>query len=436
MAITSYPFDAQVVTETQYSQMFREFQDSGIVASFGSSSGFYVTAGTGMSVNVSSGLAFLRGFMVQSTATEAVTIPAANTSVRVDRVVLRLDPSLNSIVLAVKQGTAGSTTPPNLTQTDTGIFEIALASVTVGANATSITSGDIARIRTFTGHRVGVWNTNTRPTNPRFGLLGYNADSNRWEYWNETAYVPLISNVDWANLSGKPATFPPSTHSHKWADITDAPSSLPPASHTHDWGQVTGKPTSYPPSTHGHAWSSITGTPSSYPPSTHSHAWSSITSKPTTFPPSTHYHSQYLEPGDTIAWSNGTKRVHADSVSGSGTYYAVWVQGDGTFARNTSSRRFKQNIRDIDIDPDAVLSLRPRVYDRRPKEEGSDYLRDEFGLIAEEVAETLPEIVTYDEEGRIDALRYDLLGVALLSVVQDQAERIERLEQLVRDMSR
>jgi hypothetical protein len=123
-------------------------------------------------------------------------------------------------------------------------------------------------------------------------------------------------------------------------------------------------------------------------------------------------------------------------VSGSGTYYAVWVQGDGTFARNTSSRRFKQNIRDIDIDPDAVLSLRPRVYDRRPKEEGGDYLRDEFGLIAEEVAGTLPEIVTYDEEGRIDALRYDLLGVALLPVVQDQADRIERLERLVEELTR
>ncbi|WP_282703758.1 tail fiber domain-containing protein, partial [Streptomyces sp. CC219B] len=163
---------------------------------------------------------------------------------------------------------------------------------------------------------------------------------------------------------------------------------------------------------------------------------SSITSKPTTFTPSSHSHSNYLESGDTISWANGTKRVHADSVSGSGTYYAVWVQGDGTFARNTSSRRFKQNIRDIDLDPEAVLSLRPRIYDRLPKQEGGEYLRDEFGLIAEEVAETLPEIVQYDEEGRVDALRYDLLGVALLSVVQDQAERIERLEQLVRDMSR
>ncbi|MGW3336215.1 tail fiber domain-containing protein [Streptomyces sp. NPDC001009] len=416
--------------------MFREFQDSGVAAAY-DASGFLVAAGSGMTVNVQPGLAFLRGFVVSSTATEPVSIPAASTSVRVDRVILRLDPSLNSIALTVKQGTAGSTTPPALTQTDTGIYEIALAQVTVNANATSVAGGDITSTRSVVGTRVGMWATITRPASPRKGQLGYNNTTSTWEFWNGTAWASLISSVDWANLSGKPATFPPSVHTHKWADITDAPSSLPPAAHTHDWSQVTGKPTSFPPSAHEHNWADLNNVPSTFAPSAHSHAWSSITSKPSTFTPSSHSHSSYLEAGDTISWANGTKRVHADSVSGSGTYYAVWVQGDGTFARNTSSRRFKQNIRDIDIDPEAVLSLRPRVYDRRPKEEGSDdYLRDEFGLIAEEVAETLPEVVTYDEEGRIDALRYDLLGVALLSVVQDQAERIDRLEQAVKELSR
>ncbi|MFD4542471.1 tail fiber domain-containing protein [Streptomyces bauhiniae] len=427
MAITSYPFDGQAVTETQFSQMFKEFQDSGVVASFGGPS-LLVTAGTGMNLNVSSGLAFLRGFMVQSTATEVVTIPAAGTSARVDRVVLRADPSLNSIVLAVKQGTAGSTTPPALTQTDTGIFELALANVAVGASATSIAAGDITRVRPFMGTRVLVWNTSTRPTSPRMGQIGYNADTSAFEFWDDTSWSPLISNISWANLSGKPASFVPAAHSHKWADISDRPSSLPPASHTHDWSQVTGKPTSYVPSAHGHDWDEISGKPSTYAPATHSHTWSSVTSKPSTFPPSSHSHSSYLEAGDTIAWANGSKKPHSNSASGSGTYYAVWVEGDGTFCRNTSSLRFKQNVRDIDIAPDAVLSLRPRLYDRRPKEEDGDYRRDEFGLIAEEVAETLPEIVTYDERGRIDALRYDLLGVALLPVVQAQERRLRDLE--------
>ncbi|WP_327175478.1 tail fiber domain-containing protein [Streptomyces sp. NBC_01335] len=435
MAITSYPFDGQAVTETQFSQMFREFQETGVVTSY-EGTGFQVAASTGMVVTVQPGLAFVRGHMVQSTATENLTVPAASTTARVDRVILKLDPATNSITLAVKAGTAGSTTPPTLTQTDTGIYEMALASVAVGANITSITSSTITSTRPVVGHRVGSWATATRPSTPRKGQLGYNSTTLAWEFWNGTAWAPLTSSVEWDSLSGKPTAFPPSTHTHLWSQITDRPSSLPPSAHTHDWSQVTSKPTSFAPSAHGHAWSDLTGVPATFAPSSHAHTWASITSKPSTFTPATHTHSGYLTSGSTISWANGTKRVHSDSVSGSGTYYAVWVQGDGSFARNTSSRRFKQNIRDIDIEPDAVLSLRPRVYDRRPKEDGGDYLRDEFGLIAEEVAETLPEVVTYDEEGRIDALRYDLLSVALLSVVQDQAGRIERLEHLVEELAR
>ncbi|NEA50461.1 tail fiber domain-containing protein [Streptomyces sp. SID10815] len=416
MTITSYPFDSQTVTESQYGYLFREFQDSGVATGY-DAPGFLIGPGTGMNVTVQPGLAILRGHMVQSTATETLAIPAAGTSPRIDRVVLKLDPAANSITLVVKQGAAGSSTPPATTQTDTGVYELALGQIAVGANVTSIGAADITATRPVVGHRIGIWATSTRPSAPRKGQLGFNNSLARWEWWDGAAWSDLAPTVSWSSLTGKPSSYTPSAHSHQWADISNPPASMPPTAHKHPWGDVT-------------------GTPSTYPPASHSHAWSSVTSKPSTFPPSSHSHSQYLESGDTISWANGTKRVHADSVSGSGTYYAVWVQGDGTFARNTSSRRFKQSIRDIDIAPEAVLALRPRVYDRRPKEDGGDYLRDEFGLIAEEVAETLPEIVTRDEEGQIDALRYDLLGVALLSVVQDQERRIAALEARVEELAR
>ncbi|MFF4528190.1 tail fiber domain-containing protein [Streptomyces sp. NPDC001407] len=416
MAITSYPFDGQSVTESQFSQLFREFVDSGIAASAWANA-FQVSAdGAAMSVKVQPGFAIVRGHAVLSTAVETLPIAAAGTSTRYDRVALRLDPAANSITLTVVQGAAGGSAPA-MTQTDTGIYELPLATVTVGANITAVTSAAVSGDRRFVGQSVGAWVTTTRPVTPRLGKLGLNYDTSVWEFWNGTAWTPLVASVSWSSLTGKPATFSPSSHSHQWSDITDPPVSLPPSAHKHPWGD-------------------ITGTPSTYPPATHSHSWSSISDKPSTFPPSSHSHGSYLESGDTIAWSNGTKRAHSSSVSGSGTYYAVWVNGSGQFCRNTSSRRFKQNIRDIDIAPEAVLSLRPRVYDRRPDETGGDYARGEFGLIAEEAAETLPEIVTYDEEGRIDALRYDLLSVALLPVVQDQAARIERLEALVEEMSR
>ena len=43
MALSSYPFDDQDTTETQYSLLFRELQDTGVVDSFGGTS-FHATS--------------------------------------------------------------------------------------------------------------------------------------------------------------------------------------------------------------------------------------------------------------------------------------------------------------------------------------------------------------------------------------------------------
>lgn len=46
-------------------------------------------------------------------------------------------------------------------------------------------------------------------------------------------YVPA-----WTEVTSKPATFPPSTHSHLWADITDKPTTFTPTAHTHTASQI------------------------------------------------------------------------------------------------------------------------------------------------------------------------------------------------------
>jgi hypothetical protein len=366
-----------------------------------------------MTVKVNSGFAIVRGHAIYSTAIEPLTVTASNTTARVDRVVLKLDPATNSITLVVKPGTAGSSTPPALTQTDTGIYELSLATVAVGANVTSISAASVTGDRQFVGNTVGGWTTATRPSSPRTGRLGYNTTTATWEFWSGSAWTNITQAVDWTTLTNKPATFAPAAHTHLWADITD-------------------KPTTFTPATHSHTWDSVTGKPTTFTPATHSHTWSSITSKPSTFAPSSHSHSSYLESGDTISWANGSKRVHADSVSGSGTYYAVWVQGDGTFARNTSSIKFKENVRDFAINPDDVLKLRPVIYDRKDRVDDEGTVRegrkDEVGLIAEETEKAgFGWLVNY-LDGEVDGLRYDLLGVALVPVVQRQAQQVADLE--------
>ncbi|WP_418139211.1 phage tail protein [Oceanimonas smirnovii] len=40
--------------------------------------------------------------------------------------------------------------------------------------------------------------------------------------------------LEWNNLTGKPATFPPSSHAHSWNSITGKPATFPPSGHNHD----------------------------------------------------------------------------------------------------------------------------------------------------------------------------------------------------------
>lgn len=44
----------------------------------------------------------------------------------------------------------------------------------------------------------------------------------------------------------------------------------------------------------------------------------------------------------------------------------------------------------------------------------------EYGLIAEEVARVFPDLVTYDEEGLPNSVRYHLLTTLLLNELQKQ----------------
>ena len=59
----------------------------------------------------------------------------------------------------------------------------------------------------------------------------------------------------YANLTGVPASFPPSAHSHLWANISDPPAT---ATRWPAWTEVTGKPATFAPAAHTHAAADIT----------------------------------------------------------------------------------------------------------------------------------------------------------------------------------
>lgn len=190
MAQSSFPFENVDTSETQFSQMFRNFAAG--VNGTPSGTELKVTSGTGLQVNVAAGQAMVRGHYYISTASEALTIAAANpTNPRIDSIVLTLDPTANSIVLAVVTGTpASSPVAPTLTQTDAGIFQYQLATVAVAAGAGSV--GTITDTRNFFGSRFGIWATAGRPSAPYAGQAGYNSTLGYPEYYNGTSWASFI----------------------------------------------------------------------------------------------------------------------------------------------------------------------------------------------------------------------------------------------------
>ncbi len=99
--------------------------------------------------------------------------------------------------------------------------------------------------------------------------------------------------------------------------------------------------------------------------------------------------------------------------------HAVWIDADGKLGLGPSSRRYKSDIRDIGRTSRRLLDLRPVAFRfREASVDGQNPVQ--FGLIAEEVAEVLPELVAFDGDGKPQTVRYHLLSSLLLNELQKQ----------------
>ena len=88
----------------------------------------------------------------------------------------------------------------------------------------------------------------------------------------------------------------------------------------------------------------------------------------------------------------------------------------------TSSARFKHDIRPVTSATELVDGLRPVRF--RWNESGEE----DFGLIAEEVAEVEPSLASFDGNGQVQGVKYRNLAAVLLAAVQEQ--RAEQIRQL------
>lgn len=118
-----------------------------------------------------------------------------------------------------------------------------------------------------------------------------------------------------------------------------------------------------------------------------------------------------------ISGIRGITTTNADAV-------AVLIDSANQLGTVSSSRRFKENIRDMSDDSSAVMNLRPVTFTYK----SDDQKRLQYGLIAEEVEEVMQRLVVYGEDGLPQSVRYNDLPQILLNEVQKLEKRVKDLE--------
>lgn len=127
-------------------------------------------------------------------------------------------------------------------------------------------------------------------------------------------------------------------------------------------------------------------------------------------------------------WFNYYDRFFVGAVRGITTggsdAVQVVIDGNGQLGTINSSRRYKDDIRDMGVASSGLMKLRPVTYRyKRPYADGSRPL--DYGLIAEEVAEVYPELVAYRHDGEPETVQYHKLSAMLLNELQKQHSELQ-----------
>lgn len=127
--------------------------------------------------------------------------------------------------------------------------------------------------------------------------------------------------------------------------------------------------------------------------------------------------------GDITNWSSAATQDVGFSAT----------TGAGSFVKFTSSKRYKHDIEGLDFDSSLIYKMVPKQFKWNSDE------KLDFGFIAEEVAEVLPQAVNYacnekgfifDDDGKMipEGVKYRQLTALLLEELKKLFNRVEALE--------
>jgi len=92
---------------------------------------------------------------------------------------------------------------------------------------------------------------------------------------------------------------------------------------------------------------------------------------------------------------------------------AVFINSSGKLGTMPSSRRFKEEIEPMAQASEGLFALKPVTFRYKKGIDSARLLS--FGLIAEEVAEISPELITRNKQGKPETVRYEAVNAMLLN---------------------
>ena len=113
-----------------------------------------------------------------------------------------------------------------------------------------------------------------------------------------------------------------------------------------------------------------------------------------------------------IATESNTTRIR-NVYSSVASGRAVYVNSDNKIGTLVSSRRFKDEIKPMEKVSEAILALKPVTFRYKKEIEPNSAIM--FGLIAEEVGKVDPDLVTRNDKGEVETVRYEAVNAMLLN---------------------
>jgi len=119
------------------------------------------------------------------------------------------------------------------------------------------------------------------------------------------------------------------------------------------------------------------------------------------------------------------------SITGQANAIPVLIDSNGQLGTASSSIRVKQDVQDMGTASSRLMALRPVTFRYKAHPDGPL----QYGLVAEEVEQVMPELVARDATGAVESVAYHEMPAMLLNEIQKQQAQIEELRRMVQALT-